>query len=66
MEHDRDIATDGAEVDGDLAQMLTSEFDQIRELLAPGEPIVPVLVLPDGYVSRKLGALARLATLLEG
>ena len=27
------------------------------------DPIVPVMVLPDGYVSRGLGALARLAKL---
>ena len=33
---------------------------------AATEPIVPVLILPDGYVSRGLGALARLAKLLEG
>ena len=33
---------------------------------AATEPIVPVLVLADGYVSRGLGALARLAKLLEG
>lgn len=31
---------------------------------AATDPIVPVLVLPDGYVSRGLGALARLAGLL--
>lgn len=31
------------------------------EWLALTEPIVPVMVLPDGYVSRGLGALARLA-----
>lgn len=29
------------------------------------EPMVPVLVLPDGYVSRGLGALARLAAMLD-
>jgi hypothetical protein len=34
------------------------------EWLATGRPIVPLMVLPDGYVSRGLGALARLADLL--
>jgi hypothetical protein len=29
------------------------------------EPIVPVLVLPDGYVSRGLGALSRLGAMLD-
>jgi len=33
--------------------------------LALTEPIVPMMVLPDGYVSRGLGALARLAQLAE-
>lgn len=33
---------------------------------AATDPIVPVLVLPDGYVSRGLGALARLAERLDG
>ena len=33
------------------------------EWLALPRPIVPVMVLPDGYVSRGLGALARLAQL---
>ena len=33
------------------------------EWLALPRPIVPVIVLPDGYVSRGLGALARLADL---
>lgn len=33
------------------------------EWLALPRPIVPVIVLPDGYVSRGLGALARLAQL---
>lgn len=32
-----------------------------EEWTALTEPIVPVMVLPDGYVSRGLGALARLA-----
>jgi hypothetical protein len=30
------------------------------------EPIVPMMVLPDGYVSRGLGVLARLRTLVAG
>lgn len=30
------------------------------------KPIVPVLVLPDGYASRGLGALARLAKMIDG
>jgi 2-hydroxychromene-2-carboxylate isomerase len=34
------------------------------EWLGTGRPIVPSMVLPDGYVSRGLGALARLADLL--
>jgi hypothetical protein len=34
------------------------------EWLGTGRPIVPLMVLPDGYVSRGLGALARLAGLL--
>lgn len=143
VEHDTRIPPAGLDVSGDLAGMLTSELDRIRDLLAPGEPdrlrlpvrqvstalatrryagtpagsrpavrqgvfdahwqrgggiddpaaldglgagradpdlagqwraawqaatepIVPVLVLADGYVSRGLGALARLAKLLEG
>ncbi len=35
-----------------------------EEWAAITEPIVPVMVLPDGYVSRGLGALARLAELV--
>jgi len=35
------------------------------EWIALTEPIVPVMVLPDGYVSRGLGALARLAKLAQ-
>lgn len=35
------------------------------EWAAATTPIVPVLVLPDGYVSRGLGALARLSAMLE-
>jgi len=34
------------------------------EWLGTGRPIVPLMVLADGYVSRGLGALARLADLL--
>jgi hypothetical protein len=34
------------------------------EWLGTGRPIVPLMVLPDGYVSRGLGALARPADLL--
>jgi predicted DsbA family dithiol-disulfide isomerase len=33
---------------------------------AATDPIVPVLVLPDGYVSRGLGALRRLGAMLDG
>lgn len=35
------------------------------EWLALTDPIVPMMVLPDGYVSRGLGALARLAELID-
>lgn len=35
------------------------------EWIALTRPIVPVMVLPDGYVSRGLGALARLAKLMD-
>lgn len=142
VEHDPDIAPAGLKVTGKLADQLTSELAQIRDLLGPGEPdrlnlpvrqantalateryagvpvesrpavrraifaahwaqaeriddpatldhlgagraapdradewrglwqaatdpIVPVLVLSDGYVSRGLGVLARLAKLLD-
>jgi hypothetical protein len=42
----------------------TATADQWRqEWTALTEPIVPVMVLADGYVSRGLGALARLAKL---
>jgi hypothetical protein len=42
----------------------TATADHWREEWASlTEPIVPVMVLPDGYVSRGLGALARLARL---
>jgi hypothetical protein len=34
------------------------------EWLGTGRPIVPLMVLPDGYVSRGLGALSRQADLL--
>jgi hypothetical protein len=34
-----------------------------EEWLGLGRPVVPMLVLPDGYVSRGLGALSRLAAL---
>jgi hypothetical protein len=36
------------------------------EWLANGAPMVPVMRLPDGYVSRGLGALRRLAELRDG
>ena len=36
-----------------------------REWLGLERPIVPSLVLPDGYVSRGLGALSRLAALAQ-
>ncbi len=36
------------------------------EWMALPRPIVPVMVLADGYVSRGLGALARLAQLMSG
>jgi 2-hydroxychromene-2-carboxylate isomerase len=37
-----------------------------EEFEALPRPVTPILVLPDGYVSRGLGALARLADLLDG
>ena len=37
-----------------------------RQWMALPRPTVPTMVLPDGYISRGLGALARLALLLEG
>jgi hypothetical protein len=37
-----------------------------REWLAFEKRMVPLLVLPDGYISRGLGALKRLADLLDG
>jgi predicted DsbA family dithiol-disulfide isomerase len=143
VEHDSGLPRHGAEVNGDLADMLRGELAQINDLLRPGEPrrsrlpvrqvntalaterfagtavearlsvrqeifaahweraeriddqavldrlgagpvdptlaakwrhgwlaaknpIVPVLVLPDGYISRGLGALSRLAAMLDG
>jgi predicted DsbA family dithiol-disulfide isomerase len=41
-----------------------AEGSNIGEFEALPEPITPSLVLPDGYVSRGLGALARLADLV--
>ncbi|MBK9559924.1 MAG: hypothetical protein IPO44_10330 [Candidatus Microthrix sp.] len=38
VEHDTRIPPAGLDVSGDLADMLTSELDRIRDLLAPGEP----------------------------
>jgi hypothetical protein len=46
--------------DGDTADAWRAGWN------AATTPIVPVLVLPDGYVSRGLGALDRLATMLDG
>jgi hypothetical protein len=37
-----------------------------REWMAFEKRMVPLLVLPDGYISRGLGALKRLADLLDG
>ena len=57
--------SDPAELDGldavgrdvAVARWWQSEFDALPQ------PITPTLVLPDGYISRGLGALARLAAL---
>ena len=38
VEHDTRIPPAGLDVSGDVADMLTSELDRIRDLLAPGEP----------------------------
>jgi 2-hydroxychromene-2-carboxylate isomerase len=43
--------------DAALARQWQAEFDALPR------PITPTLVLPDGYISRGLGALARLAEL---
>ena len=43
--------------DDDTAATWQEEFDTLPE------PVTPTLILPDGYVSRGLGALARLAEL---
>lgn len=47
-------------VDADTAQRWRSSWHRATD------PIVPVLVLPDGYVSRGVGALRRLGALLGG
>ena len=44
-----------ADSDDDVAGRWQAEFEALPK------PITPTLVLPDGYVSRGLGALARLA-----
>lgn len=43
----------------------TADGWQHRWMSLP-RPTVPAMVLPDGYISRGLGALARLALLLDG
>ena len=48
---------DAAGRDVSVARRWQSEFDALPR------PITPTLVLPDGYISRGLGALARLAAL---
>jgi 2-hydroxychromene-2-carboxylate isomerase len=45
--------------DDTLARRWQEEFDRLPQ------PVTPTLVLPDGYVSRGLGALSRLADLGE-
>jgi 2-hydroxychromene-2-carboxylate isomerase len=42
-----------------IARRWQSEFEELPR------PVTPTLVLPDGYISRGLGALARLAALAE-
>jgi hypothetical protein len=44
--------------DDAVARQWQSEFEALPK------PVTPTLVLPDGYVSRGLGALARLADLV--
>jgi len=50
---------------GRLRDGHTADGWQQRWIALP-RPTVPAMVLPDGYVSRGLGALARLANLLGG
>ena len=45
--------------DDDIATRWQDEFEGLER------PVTPSMVLPDGYVSRGLGALARLAELIE-
>ena len=52
-------------VAGRLRDSCTADGWQQRWMSLP-RPTVPVMVFPDGYVSRGLGALARLALLLDG
>ena len=66
--HDGDDLADGPVVRrlcGERRDQSTSTRWR-EEWMALPEPIVPVMVLPDGYVSRGLGALARLARLMGG
>ena len=57
---------------GDLAEVAATDRDEVvagrwqAEFDALPQPVTPSLVLPDGYLSRGLGALARLADLVAG
>lgn len=66
-QHDADIA-DGDTLAGLGASGVDTELAAAwrRSWLSLPDPIVPAMVLPDGYVSRGLGALARLGDALEG